>query len=189
MGVVALIPRQVVGVKNAGDGEACALLPGGEKRRHPHRDAAIVVDGFDRALGRIAGGDRRRQHQDVLTRDHGGGIFPEKKLAADRVFRRDHIDGLVGVHVDVPGLGQFAGHAGAQDLGAVQAKDGIHDRRVGIGPYQFRRGGACFRKTALGHRHINIIVDVAVACDKVTFADAQQKVGFSGGQFYKIHCH
>ena len=35
----------------------------------------------------------------MFARDHGRGIFAEQQLAAGGVFRRDHIDGLVGVHV------------------------------------------------------------------------------------------
>ena len=125
----------------------------------------------------------------MLARDHRGRILTEKKLAAGGMLRRDHIDRLVRVHIRIAGLGQFACHAGTDDLGTVQTKDGIHDGRRFIGPHQLRCGRACLRQAELCQRDINIIVDMAVAGGIMPLADAQLQVRLTGGQFYKIHRH
>ena len=117
----------------------------------------------------------------MFARDHGRGIFAEQQLAAGGVFRRDHIDGLVGVHVYIAVAGQLAGHAGADDLGAVQAEDGIHDGGVGIRADQFQCHGARFGKAGLLHGNVNVIIDMAVACGKVPLCHAQYKILFLGG--------
>ena len=105
------------------------------------------------------------------------------------MLRRDDIYGLVGVHVDVAAAGQLGGQAGADDLGAVQAEDRIDHGGGGVVPHQLLRDGAGFGQAGLLHRHINIIIDVAVAGGKMTFGHTQQQIFLFGGQLDQIHGH
>ena len=144
MGVVALVVGQVVRVKDAGHGVASAFVDRGKDGRHACGLAAVVTDGFDRALHRVAGGDGCRQHQHVLVCDHRGRVLAEDQLAAGGMLGCDNINGLVGVHVAVARLGQLAAHAGTDDLCAVQAEDGINDRRAAVAAHKLLGGGAGF---------------------------------------------
>ena len=137
MGIIALVVGQVVGVKDAGHGIPGALVHRGEDSGHTGRLAAVITDGLHRALHGVAGGDRCRQHQHVLILDHWGGVFAEDQLAAGGMLRCDDVDSLVGVHIAVARLGQLAAHAGADDLGAVQAEDGVDNGSAAVAAYQF----------------------------------------------------
>ena len=85
----------------------------------------------------------------MLTGDHRGGVFAEKQLAAGGVLRRDDVDRLVGIHIRIAGLCQLTGHAGADDLGAVQAEDRVHNGRRLVLSHQLGGGSACLRQAEL----------------------------------------
>ena len=125
----------------------------------------------------------------MLAGDHGGRVLAEQQLAAGGMLRRDNVDGLVGVHVGVAGLGQLTGHAGTDDFSAVQTEDGVHDGRRLVGADQLCGGSTGLRQAELGQRDVDVIVDMAMAGSIVPLADAQLQVRFAGGQFNKIHRH
>ena len=106
-GVEAGVIRQAGGVEDGGDRVAEALVGGGKNSRKPCHDAAVVVYGFHGCLNGVAGGDGCGQNEDVLALDHGSKIIPQNDLAAGGVFRRDDVDGLVGVHIGKAVLGQL----------------------------------------------------------------------------------
>ena len=93
----------------------------------------------------------------MLALDHGGQIIPQEDLAAGGILRGDDVDGLVGVHIGKAVLGQLIGQAGADDLSAVQAEDGIHDGAVLVGRHQLlghslaQRAFACSGRAVHGH--------------------------------------
>ena len=105
------------------------------------------------------------------------------------MLRRDDVDRLVGVHIRIAGLCQLTGHAGADDLGAVQAEDRVHNGRRLVLSHQLGGGSACLRQAELCQGDTNVVVDMAVAGGIVPLADAQLQIRFAGGQFYKIHRH
>ena len=145
-GIEAGVIGQVGGVKNRGDRDAQALGGGGEDGAQACHSAAVVVDRLDRSLHGVAGGDGSSQDQHMLALDHGGQIVAQDDLAAGGVLRGDDIDGLVGIHVGKAVLGQLVGKAGADDLCAVQAENGIHDGVVLVGSHQLFWHGLCLGK-------------------------------------------
>ena len=62
-----------------------------------------------------------------LSPNHGYQVVPEDQLAGGVVLWGDHIDGLVGIDGDKAGPVQLLGQVGADNLGAVQAEDGVHN--------------------------------------------------------------
>ena len=184
-----VIVQHVPGIENGNHGEALALLYAGENGADAHGNAVIVADGFHGGLGGVAGGHGSGQHQYVLAHDHGGGIIPEQQLAAAGMLGRRHVDGAVGVHVHKAGLGELAGHAGADHLRAVQAQDGIDDGGGLKGRRQLHRGLPGLGQAVLGHGQDDIIIDVAVAGGKMPAGDAQGQVGIGGGVLYQLNSH
>ena len=164
-------------------------MGGGENRRKSGHDAAVVVHGFHGCLNGVAGGDGCRQNEDVLALDHGGKIIPQNDLAAGGVFRRDDVDGLVGVHIGKAVLGQLVGNAGADDLCAVQTEHGIHDGAVLVSADQLLCHGLGLGKAGLLGGHVDVIVDVAVAGCKMSLGHPQEQFAFAGGKLDHVdHC-
>ena len=122
----------------------------------------------------------------MLALDHGGQIVAQDDLAAGGVLRGDDIDGLVGVHVGKAVLGQLVGKAGADDLRAVQAENGIHDGVVLVGSHQLFCHGLCLGKAGLLGGDIDIVIDVAVAGCEMALCHTQEQIALVGGKLYHV---
>ena len=117
------------------------------------------------------------------------GLLPQNDLAAGGVFRRDDVDGLVGVHIGKAVLGQLVGKAGANDLCAVQTEHGIHDGAVLVSVDQLLCHGLGLGKAGLLGGHVDVIVDVAVAGGKMSLGHPQEQFAFAGGKLDHVdHC-
>lgn len=122
----------------------------------------------------------------MLALDHGGQIVAQDDLAAGGVLRGDDIDGLVGIHVGKAVLGQLVGKAGADDLCAVQAENGIHDGVVLVGSHQLFCHGLCLGKAGLLGGDIDIVIDVAVAGCEMALCHTQEQIALVGGKLYHV---
>ena len=180
-GIEAGVVGQVGRVEDGRDRDAQAVGGGGEDGRQACDRAAVVVDSLDGSLCGVAGGDGSRQDEHMLALDHGGQIVAQDDLAAGGVLRRDDIDGLVGVHVGEAVFRELVGQAGADDLGAVQAEDGIHDGAMLIGSHQLLCHGLGLGQTGFLGGHVDVIVDMAVAGGKMPLCHAQEQTALIGG--------
>ena len=95
-------------------------------------------------------------------------IVTEDDLTCRRIFRRHHVDGLVGVVGKNTGSGQFLRQVGSDDLSAVQTYDGIN--RGGNRVMRRQKSGYTVSLAAAGFHggNINVAVDVRVRCGKMT---------------------
>ena len=166
-----------------------ALLHAGKDGADAHRNAAVIADRLDGGLRGVAGGDGGRQHQHVLACDHRRGVVAEDQLAAGGVFRRGHIDGAVGVHVHVAGAGQLAGHARADHLRAVQAQDGVDDRGGVELAAQHDRRVTRLGEAVLGHRHVDVVVEVAVAGGEMSRRQTKRDIALPVGILDQLDGH
>ena len=148
--------------------------------------AAVVLNGFNRALGGEAGSHGGHQHHDMLSTDHGPDIVPENDLGIGVVLRLQNIDGLVGVDGAEAGLGQLLGNAGTQHGRAVQAEDGIHRRIIEEMGNQLISGVLRLAEPGLLEGNINIIIDMGVIGNEVSLGKAQRHIAPLYGQFDKL---
>ena len=116
----------------------------------------------------------------MLALQHGLEVVAEEQLAVGVVFRADDIDGLVGVDGGKAAFGQFPGKAGADDLGAVQADDGVDDGAgdVFLGQLSGHRLGVA--QASLEGGDVDVIVDVAVVGGKVPLGHLQRHRAAAG---------
>ena len=103
----------------------------------------------------------------MLVADHGLQVIPEQQLAGCVVLRCDHVDGLVGVDGDKSGPAQLLGQVGADNLGAVQAEDGVYNGGGHIVLYQGLGGQLGLALAGLQGGHVQIAVDVGVVGGKM----------------------
>ena len=125
VGRTAHIAGQVLRIEDRTNGIARAGVHRGEDGTDTYNHAAVILDGFNRRLCGVARGHRARKDEHVLALDHGHDIIAEEKLAARGVLGRDDINRLVRVHIGEIGPGQLVCKAGADDLRAVEAKNGV----------------------------------------------------------------
>ena len=161
-------------------------MGGGKNSGKACHGAAVVVHGLHSGLHGVAGGDGSGQNEHMLALDHGGQIVAQDDLAAGGVLRGDHINGLVGVHVGKAVLGQLVGKAGADDLCAVQAENGIHDGVVLVGSHQLFCHSLCLGKAGLLGGDIDIVIDVAVAGCEMALCHTQEQIALVGGKLYHV---
>ena len=186
-GVIAGVIGQAGGVKDGSHRDAGARGGGGKDGGQAGHHAAVVVDSLDRGLRRVAGGDGGGQDEHMLALDHGGQIVTQDDLAAGGVLRGNDVDGLVGVHVGEAVFRQLVGQTGADDLGAVQAEDRVHDGVVLVGGHQLFGHGFGFGQAGFLGGHVDVIVDMAVAGGKMAFGHAQEQTALIGGKLYHIN--
>lgn len=189
-GNAALIIFQILFfIVDADDGETSAVVNAGENGADTLGRSAVIADGLNGSLHSITRNGRSGQHQHMFAGDHGRGIIAEKQLAAGGMLGRNHINSAVRVHVGVAGLRQLAGHAGANQLGAVQAQNGIDDGGILKAAAQFGCGGAGLGQAVLGHRQVQIIIDMAVAGGKMTVRQTQRQTGLVTGKGEQLNGH
>ena len=162
---------------------AVALADGGEDRGHADHHAAVIIERVNRREGGLARCDGCRQNQDVLVMHHRREVVAENHLAAADKLGRDDIYRLVGVHVDEVVQRQLARHAGADDLGAVQADDRVHDRGGSVGGDHLLRNRLCLGKTGFLRGDIHVVVGVAVHGGKVSLLYAEKHIFVFGSDF------
>ena len=171
------------------DREALALVHTGEDGAHAGSLAAVIADGFQGGLDGVAGGDGGRQHQHVLAHDHGGVVLTEEQLGAGGVLGGHNVNGVVGVVVGIAAAGEFGGDGAADQLGAVQAEDGVDDGHGADVVAQLGGDLLGLGQTVLGHRQVDVIVEVAVAGGKVAHRHAQRHIGVVGAGFKQTDRH
>ena len=180
---------EVVFIINAADGEAFAFLCAGKNRADTDGKTVIVADRFDGGFCRITGGNRSRQYQNVFADDHGRDVVAENDLASAGVFGRNDVNGAVRVHIHVTCACQFTCHASADHFRAVQTENGIND----LGGWDFTaeqmRACASFGETVLGHREVDIIIQVAVAGCKMSSCDTQREIVVLARNFNQLNRH
>ena len=135
-----------------------------------------LINQFLKILCRNTRGDRCRKDQDVLALDHGQNAVTEDHLAALRILGRDHVNGLVRIHIHEVRLGQGICKACADDLGAVQTQDGVHRRGDIVIRQQLLRHRLGLRQTHLLGGHVDIIIGMAVTGGKMATGHAQKQI-------------
>lgn len=138
----------------------------------------VVFDRFDSRLSGIACGDRRGKNEHVFVLYHGSDVIAEDQLASRRMLGGDHVDSLMCIEVHKVTSGQLFCKAGADDLGSIEAEDGINYSCVIIIGHQFLRDSLSLGKSGLLCRYVNIIIDMAMACCEVTVGHTQKQVFF-----------
>lgn len=186
---MAFVIEDVVFIVNASHGETFAFVDAGENGTYALGQSVIIADGFDGSLCGIACGDRCRQNENVLAHDHGGNIIAEDHLVAADVFGGNDVDRAVAVHIHVACTGQRTCHASADQLSAVQAKDGIDDLCIGDLSAKDIRADTRLGKTVLGHREIDVIIQVAVSGGEMTFCQTQGEIRILVRKCDQLDCH
>ena len=188
-GGIAGVTVEIVLIVDAHDREAFTGIHTGEDRADTGRDAAVIADRLDGGLRGISGGDGGRQNQHMLAHDHRRGVVAEDQLAAGGVFRRGDIDGAMGVHVHVTGARELFGHACADDLCPVQTQDGVDDG--GGVKLTAQHGSRITRlgKAVFGHRHVDVVIEVAVAGGKVSCRKAKLDVAVAVRELDQFNGH
>ena len=186
---VDLVIGNVLFVINALNGEALAFLRASENGANADGDTAIITDRLDRGFRGITRGNGCRENENVLADDHGSNVVTEDDLASAGVFGGDDVNGAVRVHVHVACARQFACHASAHDLRAVETKDRVNDLRGGNLIAKELCARASLGKAVLGHGEVNIIIRMAVAGGKVPHSYAQGEISVLAGDFDEIDCH
>ena len=186
----ALIVAQKRTAENGGHREALTFVHAGEDGADTHRNAAVVIDGFDTGLGGIAGGQAGGENQNTLAHDHRGGIVAEKKLTADSMLRRGNINCLMGVHSVEAGLRQLACHAGTDHLGTVKAQDSVDNCTALELGGQLNGRFPRLTEAVLCKGQVNVIVDMAVVRSEMPLCNTEGNAA-AAGRFYlkQVDCH
>jgi len=122
----------------------------------------------------------------VLAPNHGLDIVTENNLGVGVVLRFQNIDSLMLIDGAEAGLGQLLGNAGAQDSGAVQAKDGIHGGIINKVGDQLVCAVLRFTQACLLISNINIVIDMRVIGREVAPGDAQGDVAMAYGKIHQF---
>lgn len=176
VGGTAHITGQVLRIEDRVDGIARAGFHGGEDGADARNRAAVILDRLNRRLSRVARGNRTGEDEHVFALNHGHDIVAEEELTARGVLGRDDVYGLVGVHIGEISPRQLICKAGADDLGAVEAKNGVNNGVCLIVRNKILGNGSCLGKTCFLRGHVDIIVYMAVACGEMTLRNTQKKV-------------
>lgn len=181
-----MIVTQIVQIKGGVNSVPGAGVLSGKNSTNTNRVTTVIVNCLNGSPSGVACGHGCGQDQHVLIPDHGYGIIAEDQLTARGVLRGDHINGLMGIHVEIMPLGQFLGETSADDLGAVQTKNGIYNGAGAIIRDQLLSDGRGLGKAGFGHANVNIVVDVAVTGGKMPFGDAQHQAVALGFDFIAL---
>ena len=184
--VIALVVGQIVHGVDGADGITLHLIHGPVDGGNAGHLAAVVAHGFDALVGGKAGGHRSHQHQHMLVADHGLDIVPEDDLGVGIVLRLQNIDGLMLIDGAEAGLGQLLGNAGAQNSGAVQAKDGIHGGIINKVGDQLVCAVLRFTQACLLIGNINIVIDMRVIGREVAPGDAQGDIAMADRKIHQF---
>lgn len=183
---VGCVISKVVRIENRADLISRTLVHGGEYCTNSRNDTAVIFDSLDCRLCGKSGYYRIRKNENIFALYHGNKVITEDYPAFRGTLRSDNVNRLVGVHVSESTFCQLTCKAGTDDLCAVKAEDSINDCIVVVITDKLGCEGGSLGQTGLVSGNINIVIDVAVACCKVTFAYTEKEISVLCFDFIRV---
>lgn len=187
---VRLVAGQVGGGEEMGDRVALDLVLHAEHGGDPLGDAAVVGDAFERAVDRLAGGDRGEQQEHVPAGEHRDEVVAEDHLPVGVELGGDDENVLFAVDRCEVIFGELLRQERADDLAAVHADDRVDGLLIGVVLRERDGRLARHHEIVLHHRDVDVVVDVGMARDKVAGNRGDLQVAVAGRyDFNRIHNH
>ena len=99
---------------------------------------------------------------------------------------RDDVDGLVGIHICEACGREDVRKTSADDLRAVKTEDGVYESACDISRCKLLRNRLCLGKTGFLLCDVDVVIDMAVACGKMSLAYSQEKIAFLCSDLIRI---